>query len=80
MAASLSALCRTMPLAAFTALLSAGDILAIDSSHVIRAGSDVQYLLNEVLPELAAGVPSMYTTSSILSNTRAIGSRAAPPE
>ncbi len=46
---------QDVPLAAFTTL-SAGDILAIDSSHVIRAGSDVQYLLNEVLPELAAGV------------------------
>jgi predicted O-methyltransferase YrrM len=36
--------------------LSANDILFIDSSHVSKAGSDVNYLLFEVLPELQAGV------------------------
>lgn len=46
---------QEVPLSAFTAL-AAGDVLAIDSSHVIRAGSDVQYLLYEVVPALAAGV------------------------
>ena len=39
----------------FTAL-AAGDVLAIDSSHVMKAGSDVHYLLLEVLPRLAPGV------------------------
>jgi hypothetical protein len=32
------------------------DILFIDSSHVIKAGSDVSYLFNEVLPYLRPGV------------------------
>jgi hypothetical protein len=36
--------------------LSANDILFIDSSHVSKAGSDVNYLLFEVLPELQSGV------------------------
>jgi hypothetical protein len=36
--------------------LAANDILFIDSSHVSKAGSDVNYLLFEVLPRLQAGV------------------------
>lgn len=36
--------------------LAAGDILVIDSSHVTVAGSDVDLLLNLVLPQLAPGV------------------------
>jgi predicted O-methyltransferase YrrM len=36
--------------------LEAGDILFIDSSHVSKAGSDLNYLLVTVLPELAPGV------------------------
>jgi hypothetical protein len=36
--------------------LRADDVLFIDSSHVMKAGSDVQYLLDEVLPRLAPGV------------------------
>jgi hypothetical protein len=36
--------------------LGADDILFIDSSHVLRIGSDVQYLFLEVLPRLAPGV------------------------
>ncbi len=36
--------------------LEANDILFIDSTHVYKPGSDVQYLLNHVLPVLAAGV------------------------
>ena len=36
--------------------LRAGDVLAIDSSHVMRAGSDVHHLLFTVLPRLPAGV------------------------
>jgi predicted O-methyltransferase YrrM len=36
--------------------LHAGDILFIDSSHVVKIGSDVNYLLLEVLPRLAPGV------------------------
>lgn len=46
---------QDVPLAAFEALES-GDILFIDSSHVLKAGSDLQFLLNDVLPALAAGV------------------------
>jgi hypothetical protein len=37
-------------------LLSAGDILLIDSSHVTKHGSDVNFLIFEVLPQLASGV------------------------
>lgn len=36
--------------------LSANDILFIDSSHVSKAGSDVNQLVFEVLPELQSGV------------------------
>jgi predicted O-methyltransferase YrrM len=36
--------------------LGAGDILFIDSSHVAKVGSDVNYLLFSVLPQLAPGV------------------------
>lgn len=36
--------------------LAAGDILSIDSSHILMPGSDVDLLLNTVLPALPAGV------------------------
>jgi len=36
--------------------LGAGDILFIDSSHVMKLGSDVNYLFFEILPRLAPGV------------------------
>ena len=36
--------------------LSSGDILFIDSSHVSKTGSDVNYLFFEVLPRLKPGV------------------------
>ena len=39
----------------FTSLCS-GDILFIDSSHVCKIGSDVQYEFLEILPRLTAGV------------------------
>lgn len=38
------------------AALEANDILFIDSSHVLKTGSDVHYLLFEVLPRLGSGV------------------------
>lgn len=41
---------------AFFARLEAGDVLFIDSSHVAKTGSDVIFLLFEVLPRLKAGV------------------------
>lgn len=44
-----------IPLQAFEEL-SAGDILFIDSSHVAKTGSDVNYLMFEVLPRLQPGV------------------------
>jgi methyltransferase family protein len=46
---------QTMPVAFFEELQSA-DILFVDSSHVLRAGSDVQFLFIEVLPRLKPGV------------------------
>jgi hypothetical protein len=36
--------------------LGAGDVLFIDSSHVSKTGSDVNYLIFEVLPRLKSGV------------------------
>jgi hypothetical protein len=38
------------------AALGRDDVLFIDSSHVVKVGSDVTYLLLEVLPALAPGV------------------------
>ena len=46
---------QDVPLDAFTAL-AAGDVLFIDSSHVLAIGSDVQYELLEIVPRLAPGV------------------------
>lgn len=38
------------------ATLSAGDLLFIDSSHVVKCGSDLHYLMFEILPLLRTGV------------------------
>lgn len=46
---------QEIPLETF-AELGEGDILFIDSSHVLKIGSDVQYLYLEVLPRLRPGV------------------------
>jgi hypothetical protein len=46
---------QDVPLSRFAAL-QAGDILFIDSSHVAKTGSDVNWLFFEVLPQLASGV------------------------
>lgn len=46
---------QDVPLSEFGRLES-GDILFIDSSHVSKTGSDVNYLYFEVLPSLKAGV------------------------
>ncbi len=44
-----------VPLSYFTNL-SAGDILFIDTSHVVRIGGDVNYLYLRILPRLKPGV------------------------
>ena len=36
--------------------LKAGDILFVDSTHVVKTGSDVNYILFEILPVLNSGV------------------------
>jgi predicted O-methyltransferase YrrM len=36
--------------------LHSGDILFVDSSHILMPGTDVDWLLNRILPRLAAGV------------------------
>ncbi len=46
---------QEVPVAEFTAL-GLGDVLFIDSSHALKIGSDVTFLLLEVLPALAPGV------------------------
>ena len=44
-----------LPLDLFSSL-GEGDVLFIDSSHVLRIGSDVQYEFLEILPRLRPGV------------------------
>jgi hypothetical protein len=46
---------QSVALEAFSRLAS-GDILFIDSTHVSRIGSDVNYIIFEILPALNAGV------------------------
>ena len=46
---------QDVPMERFTSLAS-GDVLFIDSSHVLRAGSDVQREYLEILPRLPPGV------------------------
>jgi predicted O-methyltransferase YrrM len=46
---------QTVPLEVFMALES-GDLLFIDSSHVVKCGSDLHFLFFEVLPHLKPGV------------------------
>lgn len=47
--------CRELPLERFTDL-GAGDVLFIDTSHVVKLGSELNRLVLEVLPQLAPGV------------------------
>lgn len=44
-----------VPLARITETLTAGDVLFIDSSHLIKSGGDLPYLLLEVIPRLPVG-------------------------
>jgi len=44
-----------VPLDMFRALES-GDILFVDTTHTVKLGSDVNYIILDVLPELASGV------------------------
>ena len=46
---------QDVPFSAYDHLTS-GDILFIDSTHVVKAGSDVCWLLLHVVPRLAPGV------------------------
>lgn len=46
---------QTVPFENFKELAS-GDLLFIDSSHVVKPGGDVNYLILDVLPRLAPGV------------------------
>jgi hypothetical protein len=46
---------QDVPVEAFLAL-AAGDVLFIDSSHVVKTGSDARFLYHEVLPRLRDGV------------------------
>lgn len=47
--------CRSLPASVLTDL-DPGDVLFIDSSHVVKLGSEVNLLLLDVLPRLAPGV------------------------
>jgi hypothetical protein len=46
---------QDVPLDTFSRL-SDGDVLFIDTSHVVKTGGDVPWIYNQVLPRLAAGV------------------------
>ena len=46
---------QDIPLDLFTKL-EAGDVLFIDTSHVLKIQSDVEHELNRILPSLAPGV------------------------
>ena len=46
---------QDVPMTAFTEL-EANDILFVDSSHVVKVGSDVAWIVFEILPRLAPGV------------------------
>jgi Methyltransferase domain len=46
---------QEVPIDTFSSL-RVGDLLFIDSTHVIKCGSDVQFLMFEVLPQLPTGV------------------------
>ena len=48
-------LVQATPLSLFEAL-APGDVLFIDSSHLLMPGSDVDHLVNRILPALSAGV------------------------
>jgi predicted O-methyltransferase YrrM len=61
-------------------LLQAGDVLFIDSSHVLKTGSDLTFLATRVLPRLASGVlvhmhdiflPDDYPPAWVLDENRA---------
>jgi hypothetical protein len=51
----ISAPVEQVPVDTFTAL-GDGDVLFIDSSHTVKTGGDVTFLVEEVLPRLAPGV------------------------
>tara|TARA_B100000315_G_scaffold258176_1_gene309403 strand:- start:13613 stop:14461 length:849 start_codon:yes stop_codon:yes gene_type:complete len=57
-ALDVTAIRSTVEQAGFDAFheLNSGDILFIDSSHILMPGSDVDYLFNRVLPTLPGGV------------------------
>ena len=46
---------QSVPVETFE-VLEEGDILFIDSTHVVKTGSDVVYILFEILPKLKSGV------------------------
>jgi hypothetical protein len=69
---------QNVPLSVFEEL-QAGDVLFIDSSHVAKTGSDVNFIYFEILPRLAKGVflhihdillPHDYPKAWVLSENR----------
>ncbi len=47
---------QDLPVDWYTSRLAAGDVLFIDSTHIVRIDGEVPYLVLEVLPALAPGV------------------------
>ena len=55
--------------------LSAGDTFVVDSSHVAKAGRDVNHILSEILPRLSQGVFVHFHDMAIRSSIQRSGSR-----
>ena len=63
-----------VPLAVFTQL-EAGDVLFVDTTHTVKLGSDVNFIMLDVLPRLKTGVLVHSITSFCLGSIRDCGSR-----
>ena len=63
------AMVQSVPLSFFRTL-GVNDILFIDSSHVLKLGNDVAFLLIDVLPRLRSGVVGHVHDISRSSSTR----------
>lgn len=57
--------------------LQANDILFIDSTHVSKIDSDVNYIFFEILSRLAPGLSSIFMSSLIPSSIESLGAMRA---
>ncbi len=66
-----------LPLERFLAL-EAGDIPFVDTAHTVTHGSEVNFLIRDVLPRLGPGVVVHLQDMFFPYESRVLGSRAAP--